>query len=73
MIRNCLLLQLLVVGTVTTVVLENLSPLTQYSVSVFSVVGEQNSEPLTGTETTCKCVTSSVSLTCFLVSEVFCS
>uniref|UniRef100_A0A672FR01 Collagen, type XII, alpha 1b n=1 Tax=Salarias fasciatus TaxID=181472 RepID=A0A672FR01_SALFA len=36
------------------VVLENLTPLTEYLVNVYSVVGEQSSEPLKGTETTCK-------------------
>ncbi|XP_018587679.1 collagen alpha-1(XII) chain isoform X1 [Scleropages formosus] len=39
-------------GTRTTVVLRNLTPLTEYSVSVYSVVGEASSEPLRGTETT---------------------
>ena len=39
-------------GTVTTVVLQGLSPLTQYLVNVYSVVGEDSSEPLKGTETT---------------------
>uniref|UniRef100_A0A665VW12 Collagen, type XII, alpha 1a n=1 Tax=Echeneis naucrates TaxID=173247 RepID=A0A665VW12_ECHNA len=34
-------------------VLRKLNPLTQYQVNVYSVVGEDNSEPLTGTETTC--------------------
>uniref|UniRef100_A0A672GF23 Collagen, type XII, alpha 1b n=1 Tax=Salarias fasciatus TaxID=181472 RepID=A0A672GF23_SALFA len=46
--------ELLVDGTVTSVVLENLTPLTEYLVNVYSVVGEQSSEPLKGTETTCK-------------------
>ncbi|XP_029965870.1 collagen alpha-1(XII) chain isoform X2 [Salarias fasciatus] len=44
--------ELLVDGTVTSVVLENLTPLTEYLVNVYSVVGEQSSEPLKGTETT---------------------
>lgn len=39
-------------STETTVVLQKLNPLTQYLVSVFSVVGEESSEPLKGTETT---------------------
>lgn len=40
------------------VVLDGLSPLTQYLVYVYSVVGEVSSEPLTGTETTRKCSSS---------------
>ncbi|XP_028252836.1 collagen alpha-1(XII) chain isoform X3 [Parambassis ranga] len=44
--------ELLVDGTVTTVVLEKLTPLTEYLVNVYSVVGELSSEPLKGTETT---------------------
>ncbi|XP_059376861.1 collagen alpha-1(XII) chain-like isoform X4 [Carassius carassius] len=45
-------LQLFVDGTVTTVVLENLTPLTEYIVKVHSVVGEDSSDPLKGSETT---------------------
>ncbi|GAA6231691.1 collagen alpha-1(XII) chain-like isoform X1 [Lates japonicus] len=44
--------ELLVDGTVTSVVLEGLTPLTEYLVNVYSVVGEMSSEPLKGTETT---------------------
>ncbi|XP_071397697.1 collagen alpha-1(XII) chain-like, partial [Centroberyx affinis] len=44
--------QVMVDGTVTTVVLDGLSPLTEYVVNVHSVVGEESSEPLKGTETT---------------------
>uniref|UniRef100_A0A667Y534 Collagen alpha-1(XII) chain n=1 Tax=Myripristis murdjan TaxID=586833 RepID=A0A667Y534_9TELE len=45
-------LQVLVDGTVNTVVLDNLKPLTEYVVNVFAVVGEDSSPPLTGTEIT---------------------
>lgn len=41
-----------------TVVLQGLDPLTEYSVNVYSVVGEDSSEPLSGTETTRKSQTS---------------
>lgn len=49
-----LLFQLTVSGSVTTVVLENLTPLTKYLVFVYTVSGGINSEPLKGTETTCE-------------------
>ncbi|XP_044230033.1 collagen alpha-1(XII) chain isoform X2 [Thunnus albacares] len=45
-------LQVLVDGTENTVVLQKLNPLTEYLVNVYSVVGEDSSEPLKGTETT---------------------
>lgn len=51
--------QLLVDGSVNSVVLDGLTPLTQYLVHVYSVVREISSEPLTGTETTRKCSSSS--------------
>lgn len=35
-------------------VLEKLTPLTEYLVNVYSVAGELSSEPLKGTETTCE-------------------
>ncbi|XP_067335458.1 collagen alpha-1(XII) chain isoform X2 [Channa argus] len=44
--------QVIVDGTENTVVLKNLNPLTKYLVNVYSVVGEESSEPLKGTETT---------------------
>ncbi|XP_061901199.1 collagen alpha-1(XII) chain isoform X3 [Entelurus aequoreus] len=44
--------EMLLDGSVTSVVLDGLSPLTEYFVSVYSVAGEESSEPLAGTETT---------------------
>ncbi|XP_069371492.1 collagen alpha-1(XII) chain isoform X2 [Paralichthys olivaceus] len=44
--------ELTVDGTVTTTVLEGLTPLTEYVVNVYSVLSERSSEPLKGTETT---------------------
>ncbi|XP_017269709.1 collagen alpha-1(XII) chain isoform X2 [Kryptolebias marmoratus] len=44
--------QVFVDGSTTTVVLKSLYPLTEYLVNVYSVVGEDSSEPLRGTETT---------------------
>ncbi|XP_027896679.1 collagen alpha-1(XII) chain isoform X5 [Xiphophorus couchianus] len=45
-------MEVLVDGEVTTTVLENLTPLTQYVVNVFAVLEGVSSEPLKGTETT---------------------
>uniref|UniRef100_A0A3B3QGQ3 Collagen, type XII, alpha 1a n=1 Tax=Paramormyrops kingsleyae TaxID=1676925 RepID=A0A3B3QGQ3_9TELE len=42
-------------GTVTTAVLKNLTPLTEYIVNVYAMLEDQTSEPLKGTETTCEC------------------
>ncbi|XP_049340727.1 collagen alpha-1(XII) chain isoform X3 [Astyanax mexicanus] len=39
-------------GEENTLVLTNLTPMTEYVVNVFSVIGEESSEPLKGTETT---------------------
>ncbi|XP_069574960.1 collagen alpha-1(XII) chain isoform X2 [Brachyistius frenatus] len=44
--------QVFVGGTETTVILQSLNPLTEYLVNVYSVVGEESSEPLKGLETT---------------------
>ncbi|XP_056099343.1 collagen alpha-1(XII) chain-like [Rhinichthys klamathensis goyatoka] len=37
-----------------TVVLVNLTPMTEYVINVYGVIGEESSDPLKGTETTCK-------------------
>ncbi|XP_031437444.1 collagen alpha-1(XII) chain isoform X2 [Clupea harengus] len=39
-------------GEVNTIVLQNLTPMTEYIVNVYSVIGEDSSDPLKGTETT---------------------
>uniref|UniRef100_A0A8C5A5D2 Collagen type XII alpha 1 chain n=1 Tax=Gadus morhua TaxID=8049 RepID=A0A8C5A5D2_GADMO len=44
--------QVFVDGSQNTVVLQSLNPLTEYQVSVYSVIGEESSEPLRGAETT---------------------
>ncbi|XP_056150871.1 collagen alpha-1(XII) chain isoform X2 [Lampris incognitus] len=44
--------EMIVDGTVTSVVLDNLTPLTEYAINVFTIVGEETSDPLKGTETT---------------------
>ncbi|KAJ7988915.1 hypothetical protein DPEC_G00314140 [Dallia pectoralis] len=44
--------QIFVDGSVTTAVLPDLNPLTEYSVNVYSYVEEESSEPLEGSETT---------------------
>uniref|UniRef100_A0A8C6M865 Collagen alpha-1(XII) chain n=1 Tax=Nothobranchius furzeri TaxID=105023 RepID=A0A8C6M865_NOTFU len=47
-----LLFQLLVDSTSTTVLLPDLTPLTQYKVNVYAIAGDVSSEPLQGSETT---------------------
>lgn len=59
MISSFLSFQVMVDGSVTTVVLQNLTPLTEYLVNVYAIASEQSSEPLKGTETTCKWILSS--------------
>lgn len=41
-------------GEENTVVLVSLTPMTEYVINVYAVIGEESSEPLKGTETTCK-------------------
>lgn len=53
--------QLLIDGSVPTVVLDGLKPQTEYNVKVYAVVGELSSEPVSGAETTCKFSSSSCS------------
>ncbi|XP_055088149.1 collagen alpha-1(XII) chain isoform X2 [Periophthalmus magnuspinnatus] len=45
-------MEMFVDGETMTVLLENLTPLTEYRVNVYTVVGEMSSEPLIGLETT---------------------
>uniref|UniRef100_A0A3B5LKI9 Collagen alpha-1(XII) chain n=1 Tax=Xiphophorus couchianus TaxID=32473 RepID=A0A3B5LKI9_9TELE len=47
-----IILTVFVDGSKTTTVLQGLTPLTQYLVNVYSVVGEDSSDPLKGIETT---------------------
>lgn len=49
--------QVLVDGSETTVVLQSLTPLTEYFVNVYAVAGDVSSDPLKGSETTCKSLT----------------
>lgn len=51
--------QLLIDGSVPTVVLDGLRPQTEYNVKVYAVVDELSSEPVRGAETTCKFSTTS--------------
>ncbi|XP_061561152.1 collagen alpha-1(XII) chain isoform X5 [Phycodurus eques] len=44
--------EMLLDGSTTSAVLEGLSPLTEYMLSVYSLLGEDSSEPLVGRETT---------------------
>uniref|UniRef100_A0A3Q2XKM7 Collagen, type XIV, alpha 1b n=1 Tax=Hippocampus comes TaxID=109280 RepID=A0A3Q2XKM7_HIPCM len=44
--------EMLLDGSVTSTVLDDLSPLTQYVLSVYSLLGDESSEPLVGRETT---------------------
>lgn len=53
-LSNDSFLQMYVDGEENTLVLTGLTPDTEYAVSVFSIIGEDSSEPLKGTETTCK-------------------
>lgn len=57
-------LQMFADGEENTVVLINLTPMTEYIVRVYGVIGEESSEPLKGTETTCKLTLPAVYLTC---------
>ncbi len=57
-------LQMFVDGEENTVVLINLTPMTEYIVRVYGVIGEESSEPLKGTETTCKLAFPAVYRTC---------
>lgn len=47
-------LQVVVDGSQTTLVLEGLRPQTEYTLSVYSVSGDKRSEPLSSTDFTCE-------------------
>ncbi len=58
-------LQMFADGEENTVILINLTPMTEYIVRVYGVIGEESSEPLKGTETTCKLTLPAVYRTLF--------
>lgn len=41
-------------GSVTTLLLDGLSPQTEYMVNVYAVTGENRSQPLSGVDFTCE-------------------
>lgn len=47
-------LQVLVDGSQTTLLLEGLRPQTEYTLNVYSMIGDKRSEPLSGTDFTCE-------------------
>lgn len=47
-------LQVVVDGSQTTLLLDGLRPQTEYTVSVYSMIGDKRSEPLSGTDLTCE-------------------
>lgn len=51
-------------GSTSTVLLDGLTPLTEYQVSVYSVIGETRSEPLKGIDVTCEQTTVSILFSC---------
>lgn len=63
--------QMYVDGEENTLVLTDLTPDTEYAVRVFSIIGEDSSEPLKGTEKTCELCNSLRPLRCFTPSPIY--
>lgn len=51
-------------GSTSTVLLDGLTPLTEYLVRVYSMIGDTRSEPLKGIDVTCEQTTVSILFSC---------